>query len=135
MNDIQFRKNYSAFIGPAYPAQPGGQEQQKTQKTGARDGSFSQILQQTVQKQGGLTFSKHALQRMDARQIEISPERMAQMNDAVEKARSKGVRDALILDGSNAFIVNIPSATVVTTMNGGEMKENIFTNIDGAVIL
>ena len=134
MNNIQFRQNYSALIGPAYPAQPGGQEP-KTQRTGAQDGSFSQILEQTVQKQGGLTFSKHALQRMDERQIEVSPERMARMDGAVEKARSKGVRDALILDGSDAFIVNIPSATVVTTMSGGEMKENIFTNIDGAVIL
>ena len=134
MNDIRFRQSYSALIGPSCPAQPGGRER-KTRRTGAQDGSFSQILQQTAQKQGGLTFSKHARERMDSRQIEISPERMARMNDAVEKARGKGVRDALILDGSNAFIVDIPSSTVVTTMSGGEMKENIFTNIDGAVIL
>ncbi|WP_434084601.1 hypothetical protein [Lacrimispora xylanisolvens] len=34
-----------------------------------------------------------------------------------------------------AFIVNVPNNTVVTTMSGNEMKENIFTNIDSAVLL
>lgn len=131
MQDIQFRKNYSALVGPsALQAQ-----QPKPAGTGGKSNtSFSQVLETTLQN-SGLTFSKHALQRMDARQITVSPQLVTQMSDAVEKARSKGVREALILNGGTAFIVNVPSSTVVTTMNGGEMKENIFTNIDGAVIL
>ncbi|MVB09740.1 putative flagellar [Caprobacter fermentans] len=133
MNDIQFRKNYSAWIGPAYPVQPESRNPKTRQTDSAGKGSFSEILQ-TV-RQGGLTFSKHALQRMDERQIEVSPELMARMSGAAEKAKAKGVRDALMMSGDTAFIVNIPSSTVVTMMNGGEMKENIFTNIDGAVIL
>lgn len=133
MNDIPFRNGYSTWIGPVYPAQP-AEQTQKSQKPETGDSDFRQALEKAV-RGSGLTFSKHALQRMDARQIEVSPQLMSQMSDAVEKARSKGVRDALILDGNTAFIVNIPSSTVVTTMNGGEMKENIFTNIDGAVIL
>lgn len=133
MSDIQFQKNYSAWVDQSYPVQT-GQTVSSSQKTDLGKDSFAQILQEAVQ-QNGLSFSKHALQRMDARQIEVSPQLLSQMNDAVEKARSKGVRDALILSGSTAFIVNVPSSTVVTTMNGGEMKENIFTNIDGAVML
>jgi len=39
------------------------------------------------------------------------------------------------MDGTTAFIVNVSSSTVITMMNGGEMKENVFTNIDGAVIM
>jgi hypothetical protein len=31
--------------------------------------------------------------------------------------------------------VNVPSSTVVTTMSGQEMTDNVFTNIDGAVII
>ena len=34
-----------------------------------------------------------------------------------------------------AFIVNVTNNMVVTAMNGEEMKDNIFTNIDSAVIL
>jgi flagellar operon protein len=134
MENIQFQKNYSALIDPI-PALKTEQPKQQTAQTGQTTASFAQILRDTVSSGNNLTFSKHALQRMDSRQIEVSPQLLSQMSDAVEKARDKGVKDALIFNGSTAFIVNIPSATVVTTMNGGEMKDNIFTNIDGAVIL
>lgn len=133
MEDIQFKKNYSAIIDPGYTAQI-SQQKTKTQKTDKNGDTFAQVLQNNIQS-GKLTFSKHALERMDSRQIKVSPQLLTQMNSAVEKAKGKGVKDALILNGSTAFIVNVPSGTVVTTMNGGEMKENIFTNIDGAVII
>ena len=136
MDDIQFKKNYSAFIDPAYAAQLANTDR-TARKTGdgAEKGAFARILQQSIEESNAqITFSKHAIQRMDARQIEVSPQLMTKMDDAVGKAESKGVKEALILNGGTAFIVNIPSRTVVTTMNGGEMKDNIFTNIDGAVI-
>ena len=134
MENIQFQKSYSALIDPI-PALKTEQPKQQTVQTEKPAASFAQILRDTVSSGNNLTFSKHALQRMDSRQIEVSPQLLSQMSNAVEKARDKGVRDALIFNGSTAFIVNIPSSTVVTTMNGGEMKDNIFTNIDGAVIL
>lgn len=136
MEDIQFKKNYSAFIDPAYAAQLPHNSSQTAQKTGSTESTFAQLLRKSIEESNSqLTFSKHAIQRMDTRQIEVSPQLMAKMNDAVEKAQSKGVKEALILNEGTAFIVNVPSRTVITTMNGGEMKENIFTNIDGAVIL
>ncbi|HPF29605.1 MAG TPA: flagellar protein, partial [Lachnospiraceae bacterium] len=36
---------------------------------------------------------------------------------------------------SLAFIVNVPNSTVITAMDQSETEENIFTNIDGAVII
>ena len=57
------------------------------------------------------------------------------MNQAVEKAKAKGARDVVIIGKDGAFIVNVPHNLIVTTMNGNEMKENIFTNIDSAVLL
>lgn len=137
MDDIQFKKNYSAFINPTYATQLANTDH-TAQKTGegAEKGTFARMLQQSIEASNAqITFSKHAIQRMDARQIEVSPQLMTKMDDAVGKAESKGVKEALILNGGTAFIVNIPSRTVVTTMNGGEMKDSIFTNIDGAVIL
>ena len=134
MQNIQFQKNYSALIDPI-PALKTEQPKPQTAQTEKPTASFAQILRDTVSSGNGLTFSKHALQRMDSRQIAVSPQLLSQMSEAVEKARDKGVKDALIFNGSTAFIVNVPSGTVVTTMNGGEMKDNIFTNIDGAVIL
>ena len=34
-----------------------------------------------------------------------------------------------------AFIVNVPNQTVVTAMDSTETMDNIFTNINGAVII
>lgn len=135
MNDIQFKQNYSALISPVYTPQTGVGTTQAAKKTKSTS-SFAGMLQDAARKTGAdLTFSKHAIERLGARQIEISPQLVEKMSDAVDKAESKGVTEALILNGSTAFIVNVPNRTVITSMNDGEMKENIFTNIDGAVIL
>jgi flagellar operon protein len=134
MEDIQFKKNYSSFINPNYDINTVKNNSQ-TNANPSANSDFSTILRQTVQKDQTLTFSKHALQRMDSRQIQVSPQLLSQINQAVEKAKSKGIKDALIFNGQTAFIVNIPSSTVVTTMSGREMADNVFTNIDGAVIL
>lgn len=133
MEDIQFQKNYSALIHPDYRVGTTSAKE-AAQKT-ASGGEFAGILKDRMKRAGQVTFSKHAVQRMDARGIEVSPKLMAEMDHAVAKARGKGVQDALLLSGSAAFLVNVPSGTVITAMNGGEMKDNIFTNIDGAVIL
>lgn len=123
------------MISPVYaPKIPAGTAQ--AAKKAENASSFAGMLKNTVQKSSAdLTFSKHAIERLDARQIEVSPQLMEKMSSAVDKAGSKGVTEALIMNGNTAFIVNVPNRTVVTSMNGGEMKENIFTNIDGAVIL
>lgn len=36
---------------------------------------------------------------------------------------------------SLAFIVSVPNQTVITAMDQTEADENVFTNIDGAVII
>lgn len=135
MDDIQFKKSYSAIVNPNYAVTPVKTNPQQAIKTDKSNSEFAQLLQQNIQKNQQLTFSKHALQRLDSRQIQVSPQLISQINNAVEKAKAKGIKDALILNGQTAFIVNVPSNTVVTTMSGQEMTGNIFTNIDGAVIL
>ena len=135
MDDIQFKKSYSALVNPNYAVTPAKNNSQQTRETNKSSSEFGQLLQQSIDKNQQLTFSKHALQRMDSRQIEVSPQLVSQISNAVEKAKSSGIKDALILNGQTAFIVNVPSSTVVTTMSGQEMTNNVFTNIDGAVII
>ena len=53
----------------------------------------------------------------------------------VKKADEKGIQESLVMMDSLAFIVNIPNKTVVTAMDQRETEENVFTNIDGAVII
>lgn len=99
------------------------------------DTSFAEMMQARLGRPEGIRFSKHAAQRVQQRGIEVSDRLITELNQAVEKAKSKGARDVVIIAKDGAFIVNVPHNLVVTTMNGTEMKENIFTNIDSAVIL
>lgn len=96
---------------------------------------FQSMLQEQLNKNQSLQFSKHAMARVEQRGIEVTPNLMDSLNDAVAKAKAKGAKDIVIIGEKEAFIINIPNNVVVTTMSGSEMKENIFTNIDSAVIL
>jgi flagellar operon protein len=82
-----------------------------------------------------LRFSAHAKERLALRNINLSQDDMARMNAAVDKAASKGARQSLLVMEHQAFIVSVPNRTVITAMDGGSMKENVFTNIDSAVIV
>ena len=97
--------------------------------------SFNQVLQGYMGEAQSLQFSRHAAERADQRGIEISDSFFNELQSAVDKARLKGAKDVVIISQQGAFIVNVPNNTVVTTMSEKEMKENIFTNIDSAVLL
>lgn len=106
---------------------------------GAQSGSisFRDILQQRsreAQKPESLKFSKHALNRLSDRNIELDNAQMERLRAGAEKAGEKGIRDSLVIIDQLAFIVNVPNRTVVTAMDATATDENIFTNINGAVI-
>lgn len=95
--------------------------------------SFEEILQK--QQTGEIKFSKHAANRLNDRNIELTSEQLERLSDGTRKAGEKGIRESLVLVDELAFIVNTGSNTVITAMDQAETKENIFTNIDGAVII
>jgi len=94
------------------------------------DGMFQQVLQKEQ-----LRFSHHAEQRLRQRGIEFKPEHLAKIQSAVDKAASKGAKDSLMLINDTALIVNIKNRTVVTALDQASMKDNLFTQIDSAVII
>lgn len=96
---------------------------------------FDAILQTTVDKGNSLKFSAHAKERLALRNINLSQDDLGRMNDAVNKAASKGARQSLLVMDNQAFIVSVTNRTVITALDGGSMRENVFTNIDSAVIV
>ncbi len=93
--------------------------------------SFAEVLKK---KSPEVNFSAHAQARLKSRNISMTPEMMQKLGDAISGAQSKGSRDSLVLLSDMAFIVNVPNRTVVTAMDGESVKDNVFTNIDSAVI-
>ena len=98
--------------------------------------SFREILQEKqTQSADGLKFSKHASNRLEQRNINLTKEQTRRLLNGVQKAEKKGIRESLVMMDSLAFIVNVPNQTVVTALDQSEAQENVFTNIDGAVII
>ncbi len=126
----------SRFYQPVRPITPN--DTAKSQSPGrpsANNGipAFKQILQKELE---GVKFSQHASQRLQTRNIELSVKDMEKLNTAVNKAAQKGARESLILMNNElAFVVSVPNRTVITAMDGSNLKDNVFTNIDSAVIV
>ena len=95
--------------------------------------NFKDVFQDKLSEARGLQFSKHAALRLNGRDINLSPEQMQRVASGVQEAKMKGIKDSLVLVDDVALLVNVPSSTVVTAIN--QSNQNIFTNIDGAVIV
>jgi flagellar operon protein len=98
-------------------------------------GQFRRVLADEATKQAqAVTFSNHALQRLERRGLKPDLDQLARLTDSVDLAQTKGSRSALVLVDDVAFVVAVPARTVVTAIDRSQMKEQIFTNIDSAVI-
>lgn len=93
--------------------------------------SFKETLAQAT----GLKISKHAQKRLDERNISIDQQRWAQINAKVAEAKNKGISDSLVVMDEAALIVNAKNNTVITAMNRSEASSQIFTNINGTILL
>lgn len=114
--------------------------QPTTTKTQQRDfqtkanQSFIDHLQDAVNKKE-LKISKHANARLIERNIHISSQEWELVTDKVNEARLKGVNQPLILMDQAALIVSAKNGTVITAMERNEAKNQLFTNIDGTIVL
>ncbi|MCL2456515.1 MAG: flagellar biosynthesis protein [Defluviitaleaceae bacterium] len=95
--------------------------------------SFREIFGNRLEENVPINFSKHAALRLNDRNINLSSEQMQRVTDGIGKANEKGIRDSLVLVDDVALVVNIKSRTVITAIS--QPQENIFSNIDGAVIV
>ena len=102
----------------------------------ANSPNFQKVFQEESGKTSPVQFSQHALQRLQMRKIELSAQDLSKIDQAVAKAAGKGARESLLVMNNNlALVVSIKNRTVITAVDGQSMKENVFTNIDSAVIL
>jgi len=120
---------------PAVPG-AGGDVERAARNAAAETGSspsFAAALAQAGDAHQ-LQFSKHALSRVERRGIELGPSTLGRLSQGVQRAASKGSRDSLVLVDGTAFVVSVSNRTVITAVGSEHMKDNVFTNIDSAVI-
>ena len=119
-------------VGRLFPANvpPAAVSQNRVNSVSKDARPFGQVLQDQV-----LKLSNHAAKRLEQRGIELRSDQMAKINSAVDKAAAKGAKESLILMQDMALIVSVPNRTVVTAMDKKSMEDNVFTQIDSAVII
>ena len=107
----------------------------QNEKTGSGNSqvAFQDVFNNTIAERLPLQFSKHAHMRLNSRDITLSTEQMQRVEAGISQARQKGIQDSLVFVDNVALVVNVKSKTVITAMN--QTNQNIFTNIDGAVIV
>jgi flagellar operon protein len=98
----------------------------------SRGPSFADVLGATQAQP--VRFSAHALQRVERRGIDMSPTTLGRLNDGVDRAAGKGARASVVFVDNTAFVVSVPNRTVITAVDRDHMKQQVFTNIDSAVI-
>jgi flagellar operon protein len=98
----------------------------------AQGHSFGDALQSALKCGGELKLSAHAQQRLESRGIKLDEGVVARLEEAITRAEGKAAGRSLVLVDDMAFIVSVPSRTVITAIDGP--RDGVFTNIDSAVI-
>ncbi len=125
--DLENRIRTAPPVG-AIPAPP----ETKSPPSGPR---FDAVLLSATAARAGIKFSGHAQTRLASRQITLTDSDVAKLGQAMTKAAAKGAKDSLVLMDKTAFVVSVANRTVITAVASDALKENIFTNIDSAMIL
>ena len=115
-------------VGPArVPAAPAA-------RSAGDGGAFGELLARRLDQPDAVRFSGHALERLRKRGIVVDDATLARLNGGVQRAAAKGSRDSLVLLDDTAYVVSVRNRTVVTAVDREHMREQVFTNIDSAVI-
>lgn len=94
--------------------------------------TFEEELQLSL---NNIKISKHAEQRISERNIALDQTSLKRLSSGIDTAYEKGVKNALIMMDENMFIVNTGSRTVITGTQKQYCNSNVFTNIDGALVI
>lgn len=129
---IQRRLSLPVSTGSAAALQPAPVPAAQQEAAGETM-SFLQVFEQLQSQSSTLTFSKHAAQRLEQREIELSPSRLERLSEGVRLAKQKGLNDTLIIVDDSAFVVNTGAGKVITGLQG--LSGRVITNIDGTVIV
>lgn len=127
---------YRINNGQLFPVEPIGQNQKSTNVTDKQNAAtFKDLLEKTIQDKTSVKISYHAQQRLQQRNIVLDEKDMNALQNAMEKAEQKGARESLLLYKDMALITSIKNRTIITAVDSKSAGENVFTNIDSAVLV
>ena len=129
-NKIQGAGVLPGSVTGTRPVTPGSQD------TGSKgEVSFGEVLKEKLSTGQSLKISGHAASRLQARNMQLSPADLGQLEDAVRAAGEKGARESLVVYKDQLFVVSVENSTVITALGAKNGTPRVFTNIDSAVVI
>ena len=136
----------SNFLIPNVNKVPGNKKVDLRDRLGGVEGEnadeFKKLLKteieteiKDVQAQHGINLSVHAAKRLKERNLDMDTDEFFKLRGAMEKLKTKGGRDSLVITVKAAYIVDVPGNKVVTAIDKGSIQENVFTKIDSTVVV
>jgi flagellar operon protein len=126
VNSIQNQK-ISQLVQQATVTQPSVQKDAGAASPAGT--TFADLLQDQLKVSG------HAKTRMESRNINLSQDEWNRVLGGVQKASAKGAKESLVMVDNVALLVSVKNRTVITAVDKDSLKENVFTNIDSAIIV
>ncbi len=116
------------------PTRNGGTKQTGNDSESQRS-SFRDILQQQIKDKQQLTFSAHAIKRLDQRQINLTQQNLERLQEGLKMVERKGSQSSLLFMDGTAFVLSVTNKTIITAMSPEATKEHVFTNIDSVAVV
>jgi flagellar operon protein len=122
-------------VGAPAPAQRPAPSQTPASQAAAVGGpSFADVLAERTDGTNAPTFSKHALDRLARRGIDMNSQTLGRLTQGIQRAADKGARNSVVFVDGTAFVASVKNNTVITAVTPEAMSSHVFTNIDSAVI-
>ena len=90
---------------------------------------FSDYMEQALIK-----FSSQAQNNMVKNEVNLDEIEMLRLDEAIDKARYKDLRDTLVLLDDKMFVVDVDSNTVINIFDRNAVGNNLITGIDSLVV-
>jgi flagellar operon protein len=102
---------------------------QRAPETTTSTDEFAGLLQDQLKVSG------HAKTRLESRNIALGKDQWDRVIGGVDKAAAKGAKESLVMVDDVALVVSVKNRTVITAVDKANLKDQVFTNIDSAVIV
>jgi len=104
-------------------------------KSDSSIGTFKEIFDAKIYKDNSISFTEKASEIMHEVFGTLTQEQMARLETGLSRLKDEKVTSGIILMDSNAFLMNVKSQTVISTIEKERVQQNVFSNIDAFAVV